>query len=227
MTAMQLAPPLKPLPPQRWGFLATNQFWAHAALTPISVVFWVGAAVFFTCTDFFALGWWQQALGFLAFYAVWGGLIERYTRKYLAGRRIRLPADQHSGRPRALDDATAGAVRRPVEGLPGESCDLVPSQEERALPIVPTAEFWDYAFERLFGRAANIANIGSNVALALAIWYPGWKLKLLAFVALVMISIWLGLWQRRLLLSQLEAGGRAGPAFAKPSRPSLHGGDDR
>jgi hypothetical protein len=50
---------------------------------PISIFFWAGAAVFFTCSSLFALVWWQQALEFLAFYAVWGGLVERWSRKYL------------------------------------------------------------------------------------------------------------------------------------------------
>lgn len=218
MVSRQITPSYQPLPPQRWGFLATNQFWVHASLTPISIIFWAGAAVFFTCTDFFnVLVWWQQALGFLAFCAVWGGLVERYSRRYFARRRMRLRADQQTGLPRGVDAATAGAQASALSSQegPGESSrDLVTTQRPQPdLPIVATAEFWDYAYERLFGRAADVVRVASDVAFALAIWYPGWKLKLLSFLVLLVASLSLGSWQRRRILSQR--------APAASSRPSL------
>ncbi|WAS96485.1 hypothetical protein [Nannocystis punicea] len=232
----------KPLPPQPWGFLATNQFWSRALLTPIAIIFWAGAAVFFTCTNFFALVWWQQALGLLAFFAVWGGLVERWSRRYFARRRLLL-----AGHRAALDAAPAEAQATPPSprGLLVESPrDLVPLQRPRSelpivataeceppreliplqrprseWPIVATAEFWDYAFERLFGRAAPAARFVFDVGCVLALFYPTWTPTLVVVLLAIVISIWFGLWQRRLLL-QLQAGAQAGPALAEPSASS-------
>ena len=64
----RLMAPCKALPAQRWGFMPTDQFWQLAAFMPIT----------FICFNLFALVWWQQALGFSIFYAIWGGLVERY-----------------------------------------------------------------------------------------------------------------------------------------------------
>ena len=38
--------PWKPLPPQRWGFLPTLQFWALAFLTPVAFVYYLGVVIF-------------------------------------------------------------------------------------------------------------------------------------------------------------------------------------
>ena len=167
-----------------------------ALLTPIAIVFWVGAAVFLTCSNLFALVWWQQALGFLAFFAVWGGLVERWSRRYFARRRMLLL----SGHTAALDAAPSEANASPPSprGLLGESPRaLVPLQEPRSeLPIVATAEFWDYAFERLFGRAAQVARVVFDVACVLALFYPTWTPTLVVVLVAIVISIWFGMWQR-------------------------------
>lgn len=203
-----LTPLDKPLPPQRWGFLATDQFWARALLTPIAIPFWAGAAVFFVYSNIFALAWWQQALGFLAFYAVWGGLVERWYRRALARRRMLLHAEH---RP-ALDVAMAPA-------LPGDSSHepVSPPALRPELPIVATAEFWDYAFERLFGRAAQVARVVFDIAFVLAIFHPTWTPMIVAILAAIVLSLCLGLWQRRLLRSQLRTDTRASPALAESS----------
>jgi len=116
--------------------LPTDEFWTFAFLTPISVIFWGGAAVFITWLHSFGWVWWQNALAFLAFWGVWGGFVERWSRKHLARRR---PSQ------RALsDDAPAGRLT-PALSPPERA--LVPSQEPpRKLQIVATAEFLDYAF---------------------------------------------------------------------------------
>src|SRR5690606_7692058 len=122
--------------------------------------------------------WWQNAIAFLAFWGVWGGSVERWSRKYLARRRRRLRAP-----PLVLpDDAPAGgsaAALSPLERA------LVPSQEPpRRLPIVATAEFWDYAFERLFGRVAGAAHIIFDLAVFMTFCYPAWQTFLLTFLVL-------------------------------------------
>ncbi|MDC0717824.1 hypothetical protein [Nannocystis bainbridge] len=202
--------PYRPLPPQRWGFLATNQFWSRAWLTPISIVFWAGAAVFFSLFDLFALVWWQQALGFLAFYGVWGGLVERYSRKYLARQRVRALAGPRTDPPEGPADAAAETTSRALPEPPDASSRaLVPSREPRPEPsLVATAETWDDGYERLFGRGAAVAQLVSNVAFGLAIFYPSWPVKLLAFLALLVTSLGLGLWQRR---RAMPAGGEVPP----------------
>ncbi|MBZ5713693.1 hypothetical protein [Nannocystis pusilla] len=216
MPSHHLSPLDKPLPPQPWGFLATNNFWSRALLTPIAIIFWAGAAVFFTCSNFFALVWWQQALGLMVFFSVWGGLVERWSRKYLARRRTLLFA----GHSAALDAAPAearAAPRGPRDLLDEAPRELVPSREARSeWPIVPTAEFWDYAFERLFGRAAGVANLAFDLAVILALSYPTWTPTIVVTLVMVVLSIWFGVWQRRLLL-QFEAGARPGLALAESS----------
>lgn len=201
MDSQRIAP-YRPLPPQRWGFLPTNQFWAHAWLTPIAIIFWAGAAVFFTFFDLFALVWWQQSLGFLVFYGVWGGLVERYTRRYLARRQVRaLPrpgTDPLAGLEDATVEAPAGGPSRLPEPPGPSSRAPVPVREPRPeLSFVATAETWDLAYEKLFGRGADVAQLAVNIVLGLAIFYPSWVVKMLAFLAMLAASLGLGLWQRR------------------------------
>ncbi|WP_434426402.1 hypothetical protein [Nannocystis pusilla] len=184
-------------------------------LTPIAIVFWAGAAVFLTCSNLFALVWWQQALGFLAFFAVWGGLVERWSRSYFARRRMLLLA----GHPAALAAAPAKADASPPSPrvlLDDSPRELVPLQKQQSEPpIVATAEFWDYAFGRLFGRAAPVAHVVFDVACVLALFYPTWTPTLVVVLVAIVISLWFGLWQRRLLL-QLKADAQADPALAEP-----------
>lgn len=205
----QLTSSRGPLPPQRWGFLPTEQFWNLAALTPISFVFWIGAAFFYDWLVSFGWPWWQNALGCMVFAAAWAGLVERWSRKYFIHRRLR-------------------ALRSP-EGQLGEARgELVPSSKlQRGLPIFATAEFWDYAFERWFGRAKVVASMLFEFVFFMAAFYPSWQVFFGSFFLLIVMSLGLGWWQRRLIRSQLEAGARAGPALAGVSRPGLQLGDDR
>lgn len=184
----RLTPARGPLPPQRWGFLPTEPFWRLAALTPpISVVFWLGAFAF--CGGLVSLGlpWWQTGLGCLVFTVGWAGLVERWSREYFVRLRARAP-------------------RSPEGQLREAQSELVPAPEpQRGLPLVATSEFWDYAFERLFGRGKTIAYVAFNVVFFMAAFYPSWLVVLGSLSVLVAISFALGWWQRRLLRAQLEA----------------------
>ncbi|WP_434418840.1 hypothetical protein [Nannocystis pusilla] len=196
--------PYQPLPPQRWGVLPTNRFWYHASLTPISLVFWAGAAVLFTCFDLFALVWWQQSLGWMVFWWVWGGLVERYTRKYLVRRRMRALAgprtDLSEGLGNAALEAPAGdpmpVVERP--GLPPPA-PVPPRTPESKWALVQEVESWDLAYERLFGRGAGVAQFAFNLAFGLAIFHPSWFVKLLGLLALLTAARGVGAWERRSL----------------------------
>lgn len=205
----QITPSRGPLPPQRWGFLPTEQFWSLASLTPISFIFWLGAVVFFDWLVSFGWMWWQNALGCMVFIAAWAGLVERWSRKYLMRQRLR-------------------ALRAP-EGRLGEAQgELVASREvQRGLPVFATAEFWDYAFKRWFGRARGAASMLFELAFFMAAFYPSWRVFFGSLSLLIGISLGLGWWQRRLIRSQLEAGAQAGAALAGAPRPSLQFGDDR
>ena len=63
-----------PLPPQPWGWLATDHFWSRALLTPIALLFWGPIfLIIFPLTLHFDVVWWQSALGFYLYYQLWGG----------------------------------------------------------------------------------------------------------------------------------------------------------
>ncbi|MCY0989915.1 hypothetical protein OV203_22440 [Nannocystis sp. ILAH1] len=194
----------RPLPPQRWGFLPTNRFWYHASLTPISLVFWAGAAVFFTGFDLFALVWWQQSLVWMVFWWVWGGLVERFTRRYLARRRMRALAGPRTALSESLEEvaveAPAGELaplaERPVLPSPAP---VPPRTLESRLALVQQVESWDLAYERLFGRGAEVAQFAFNLAFGLAIFHPSWFVKLLGILALLAAARGVGSWERRAL----------------------------
>ncbi|WP_434422269.1 hypothetical protein [Nannocystis pusilla] len=154
--------------------MPTQPFWSLAALTPVSFAFWFPAVVFYDWLRTLGLPWWQNGLGCMVFMAVWAGLVERWSRRYFV-RRYR-------------------CVLRSSE-FPSEAPgSLAPASEpQRKPPIVATAEFWDYAFARLFGWAKGIAAM--------------------LFEFVFFLSLALGWWQRRLLRSHLE-GARAGKALA-------------
>ncbi|PCC69877.1 hypothetical protein SAMN02745121_08187 [Nannocystis exedens] len=194
--------PYRPLPPQRWGLLPTDQFWSHAALTPISLIFWAGAAVFFTFFDLFALVWWQQALAWMVFWWVWAGLVERFTRRFLASRRVRALASPRTDMPVGLEEA---AVEAPTDGPTALSEPLsAPSQPPvtartpgSRLVLVQRAESWELAYERLFGRGAGVAQFAFNLAFGLAIFHPSWFVKLLGILAFLGAARGVGAWERR------------------------------
>lgn len=182
--------------------MPANQFSALAWLAPVAIIFWLGASIFFSLFDLFALVWWQQALGFMAVYAVWGGLVERYVRRYLTRQWMQSLAGPPTDAPKRL---AAEAAEAPSEGLrplpepPGASpLALVPSDEPRPeLSLVATAETWDDAYKKVFGRGAPVAQLMSYVAIGLAVFYPSWVVKLSVFVVLLAGSFGLGVWQRR------------------------------
>lgn len=194
----QLAPSRGPLPPQRWGFLPTEQFWNLAQFTPITFAFWIPAFIFHDCLVYFGgLPWWQDGLACMAFAALWAGMVERWSRQYLARRRLR--ALTKGG----LEDAREALVPSPVE--------------PRKLPVFATHEFWDYAFARLFGRARGVAFTLFEFMFFMAFFYPSAVVLVGAFSLLVGISLGLGAWQRRLLRRELEADAQPGAALAEAS----------
>jgi hypothetical protein len=210
--------PYRPLPPQRWGFLPTNEFWHHAALTPISIIFWAGWAVFFGFFDLYALVWWQQALVWMVFWWVWAGLVERYTRKYLARRQMRALASPRTDPPGALEDAAVDAPASELTPLPEppglSSRPPVPSRTpETRLALVQRVESWDLAYQRLFGRGAEVAQFLFNLVFGLAIFHPSWFVKLLGILALLGAARGVGSWERRSLGRErgpLPASSRSG-----------------
>lgn len=219
MNSQELAP-YRPLPPQRWGFLPTNQFWYHAMLTPVALIFWAGAAVFFTFFDLFALAWWQAALVWMVFWWVWAGLVERYARRYLARRRPRTLAAPATDTQGAVGDAAAGAHGRLTtlpEPIGPPVLAPVPSRPPASrLALVQRVDSWDRVYERLFGRGAEIAQFAFNLAFGLAIFHPSWLVKALGILALLGAARGVGSWERRKALA-------AGPELP---RPALEGGRD-
>jgi hypothetical protein len=116
----QLAPSREPLPPQRWGFLPTEQFWHLAWFTPITFAFWIPAFIFHDCLVLLGGSWWQNGLACMAFAILWTGLVERWSRGYLARRHMRALTEGE------LDDAQEAPVLSPA--LP------------QKLPVFPTRE---------------------------------------------------------------------------------------
>lgn len=197
MELRQLAPSRGPLPPQRWGFLPTEQFWHLAWFTPIMLAFWIPAFIFHDCLVLLGWPWWQNGLACMAFAILWTGLVERWSRRYLAGRRMRALTEGE------LDDAQEAPVPSPAQS--------------RKLPVFATHEFWDYAYARLFGRARVVASRLIDFMFFMACFYPSGFVLVGAFSLLVVISLGLGAWQRRLLRRELAAGAQPGPALAEAS----------
>lgn len=197
----QLAPSREPLPPQRWGFLPTEQFWNLASFTPIAVVFWLPVGFFYEWILTLGWPWWQNGLSVMVFATVWSGVVERGSRKYLARRRLR-----------ALTEGTLGEAQ-----LVPSSAELVSSSAQpQKMPIVATREFWHYAFARLFGRARGVAFKLYEFVIFMAFFYPSALVWFGAFSLLLITSLSLGAWQRRVLRRELEAGTRApGTAFGR------------
>ncbi|MBZ5710108.1 hypothetical protein [Nannocystis pusilla] len=152
----------KPLPPQRWGILPTNQFWGLAALTPIALIYYLGLLVYFPLLDHLGLVWWQVALALWLYHEIWGGLVERYARGYLA-RRQRLQA---------------AAVAAPA---------LNSSPGVNRRPRVPAfaAEDWDVYYARIYGRFSGVVQLTSELEFLLLLFYPGWVSKALAAAWLI------------------------------------------
>ncbi|MDC0721652.1 hypothetical protein [Nannocystis bainbridge] len=178
--------------------MPTEQFWNLARFTPITLTFWIPGFIFYDCLVYFGgLSWWQNGLAAMAFAALWAGLVERVSRRYLARRRMR--ALTEGGTP----DAQEARVPSPAG--------------PQKLPVFPTHEFWDYAFARLFGRAKGVASALFEFMFFMVFFYPSVSVFFGAFSLLVGISLGLGAWQRRLLRRELEADAQPGPALVEAS----------
>jgi hypothetical protein len=102
-----------------------------------------------------------------------------------------------------LDDAREALVSSPVE--------------PQELPVFVAHEFWDHASARLFGRARGVASTLFEFMFFMVFFYPSGLVWVGAFSLLVVISLSLGAWQRRLLRRELEAGAQPGPALVEAS----------
>ncbi|WP_434418166.1 hypothetical protein [Nannocystis pusilla] len=177
--------------------MPTEQFWHLAWFTPIMVAFWIPAFIFHDCLVLLGGSWWQNGLACMAFAILWTGLVERWSRGYLARRRMRALTEGE------LDDAQEAPVPSPAQS--------------QKLPVFATDEFWDYAFSRLFGRASGVATALFQFIFFMACFYPSGFVLVGTFSLLVVISLCLGVWQRRLLRRELAAGTKPGPALAEAS----------
>ncbi|MCY1070593.1 hypothetical protein OV090_37980 [Nannocystis sp. RBIL2] len=177
--------------------MPTEQFWHLAWFTPIMLAFWIPAFIFHDCLVLLGGAWWQNGLACMAFAVLWTGLVERWSRGYLARRRMRALTEG------GLEDAQEAPV--PPPALP------------QKLPVFATHEFWDYAFLRLFGRARGVAARLTDFLFFMAFFYPSGLVWVGAFSLLLVISLCLGAWQRRLLRRELAAATQPGPALAEAS----------
>jgi len=151
-----------PLPPQPWGWLPTDQFWARALLTPIALIFWLPFFAFiFPLTLHFNVAWWQTALGFYLYHQLWGGLVERLARKRLAQRHRRMLV------------ADAGIESSSTEGVPA--------------PVSRLSGLDDYEdfMTRWFGRYDRLVHHVVNLAFLVFIFYPGWWTKALGVLWII------------------------------------------
>ncbi|MDC0672803.1 hypothetical protein [Nannocystis radixulma] len=151
MSALQV---YTPLPPQPWGWLPTEQFWARAFLTPIALIFWL-PFFFFPLTLHFDAAWWQTALGFYLYYQLWGGLVERLARRRLAQRHRRMLV--------AVADIESS------------------STEELSAPVSRLSGLDDYEhfMTRWFGRTNRLVHHVFHLAFLVFMFYPGWWTKAL------------------------------------------------
>ena len=152
MSALQV---YTPLPPQPWGWLPTDQFWARAFLTPIALIFWLPFAVFvFPLTLHFNVAWWQTALGFYLYYQLWGGLVERLARRRLGQRRRMLVADAE---------------------IESSSTEEVPAAVSRWSGL----DDYEHFMTRWFGRYDRLVHHVFHLAFLVFMFYPGWWTKAL------------------------------------------------
>ncbi|MCY0987771.1 hypothetical protein OV203_11585 [Nannocystis sp. ILAH1] len=151
-----------PLPPQPWGWLPTDQFWARALLTPIALIFWLPFfGIIFPLTLHFKVVWWQTALGFYLYHQLWGGLVERLARKRLAQRHRRmLVADAD------IESSSPEEVPAPVSRLSG-------------------LDDYEEFMTRWFGRYDRLVHHVVNLAFLFFIFYPGWWTKALGVLGII------------------------------------------
>lgn len=87
--AEQLVPLKAPLPPQRFGFLPTQEFWELAIYTPIFALsgmgyfFLVEAIAYLVGIPISRFAWWHHALLAFTLCEVWSGIFELFCRRAL------------------------------------------------------------------------------------------------------------------------------------------------
>ncbi|WP_096328620.1 hypothetical protein [Nannocystis exedens] len=138
------------------------------------MLFWAAVPCFFVLIEALGFAWWQSALAFWVFFGVWGGLIERWSRRYLAGRRPMCGP--------ALADERSAALAAPARS---EEAQLVGPAAPASAPRVPTMEDWNEFYERVFGRLAGVASVASDLVFFLLFFHPGWASKLVAVLLMI------------------------------------------
>lgn len=189
-----------PLPPQPWGWLPTEQFWARAFLTPIALLFWLPLfLLLFPLTLYFPVAWWQSALASYLYYQVWGGLVERLARQRLAQRHRRRPVMDAGMEPSSTERAPAPRSRWNMGGL----------------------DDYEEFMSRSFGRYDRLVHHVLNLGFFFVIFYPGWWTKALgvlwlaAFTGFVRASA-----RRRRLRAPVEPA--LSHALDRPEPQALH-----
>lgn len=142
-----------PLPHQPWGWLPTEQFWARAALTPLTLILVLPLfVVLVPLTWYFPVAWWQSALAIYLYYLIWGGLVERFARKWLVRRRRRMVIADSNIELSSIEKAPAPESRRHL--------DRVEENEE--------------FMARVFGRHNRLVHHVVNLAFCFLFSYPTW-----------------------------------------------------
>ncbi|MFZ6183818.1 hypothetical protein ACOXH8_34090 [Nannocystis pusilla] len=138
--------------------MPTEQFWARAFLTPIALLFWLPLfLLLFPLTLHFPVAWWQSALASYLYYQVWGGLVERLARKWLAQRHRRMSMDGLGLASSSTEKVLAPCSRWNMGGLD---------------------DYEDF-MSRSFGRYGVLVHHVVNLAFFCFIFYPGWWTKAL------------------------------------------------
>ncbi|WP_434419168.1 hypothetical protein [Nannocystis pusilla] len=147
-----------PLPPQPWGWLPTEQFWARALLTPIALLFWLPLfLLLFPLTLHFSVAWWQSALVSYLYYQIWGGLVERMARQQLAQRHRRMLVADSRMASSSPERVPAPCSRWNMGGL----------------------DDYEEFMSRSFGRYDRLVHHVVHLAFFFFIFYPPWWTKAL------------------------------------------------
>nr|ATG32081.1 hypothetical protein [Nannocystis pusilla] len=165
-----------PLPPQPWGWLPTEQFWARAFLTPIALLFWLPLfLLLFPLTLYFPVAWWQSALASYLYYQIWGGLVERLARQWLAQRHRRRPVAD--------------------SGIASSSPERVPAPCSRW--NMGGLDNYEDFMSRSFGRYDRLVHHVVNLAFFFFIFYPGWWTKALGVLWIAALTGFVRAFARR------------------------------
>lgn len=165
-----------PLPPQPWGWLPTEQFWARAFLTPIGLLFWLPLfLLLFPLTLHFPVAWWQSALASYLYYQIWGGLVERLARQWLARRHGRGPVADSGMETSSRERVPAPCSRWNMGGL----------------------DDYEEFMSRWFGRYDLLVHHVVNLAFFVFIFYPGWWTKALGVLWIAALTGFVRAFARR------------------------------